>query len=75
MQRFWVAAVMIEHGVMLVRVMLMRLTPDSPTWVANARDRMEFRYNQWTNGAEKLLQAGKTINQIHDEIYSWDAGD
>eukprot|EP00329_Picozoa_sp_Boothbay-MS584-11_P004683 46890_4 len=124
-QRFWVSAVMIEHGVMLMRVshtyvtyvlsvsfltmhdylpiqvahfhtqpsdniqrthitdnlytvnrsvILMRLSPESPSWVANARDRMEFRYNQWIDGAQAMLQAGMDINAIHDEIYSWDAG-
>ena len=56
-------------------VILMRLSPESPSWVANARDRMEFRYNQWIDGAQAMLQAGMDINAIHDEIYSWDAGD
>ena len=33
-QRLWVLSVAIEHGIMLMRIAIMKLAPETPTWCA-----------------------------------------
>ena len=38
-QRLWVMAMLIEHGVMLMRLCIMRFSPDTPAWITEAKDK------------------------------------
>lgn len=64
-QKLWVVMVLIEHCVMLMRVMILSLSPAVPEWVADARDILQFRTSQWESGVEAMYAAGQTIEDIH----------
>ena len=64
-QRLWVLTVTIEHAVMLMRIGIMRMSPEMPNWIADAKDTLEFRTMRMEEEVENLLAQGKMMNEIH----------
>jgi hypothetical protein len=63
-QRLWTLTVLIEHGVMVMRIAIMKLSPENPAWVSEAKDTLEYRSSQMELKVEQLLRDGKTPEQI-----------
>jgi hypothetical protein len=57
--KLWVIAVVIEHGVLLARIVLEKSSPTVPTWLVDAHNILEFRKGQMV-----------PFSQVHlDEIH------
>ena len=67
-QRLWVMAMLIEHGVMLMRLVIMRVSPSTPAWIAEAKDKLEFRVSGWEHSVDEMLRDGKSVEAIHDAL-------
>ena len=67
-QRLWVMAMLIEHGVMLMRLVIMRFSPDTPAWITEAKDKLEFRVHGWEHSVEGMRRDGKSMEEIHDAL-------
>jgi hypothetical protein len=67
-QRLWTLSVLIEHGVMIMRIAIMKLSPENPEWIAEAKDTLEYRSRQWENKVEQLLREQKTSEEIHNAM-------
>lgn len=65
-QRLWVMAMLIEHGVMLMRIFIMRVSPDTPSWISDAKDKLDFRVRGWEEAVDTMRRDGKTTETIHD---------
>eukprot|EP01043_Picozoa_sp_COSAG02_P023781 COSAG02_NODE_1279_length_13487_cov_7.611696_12_plen_1124_part_00 len=63
-QRLWTLTVLIEHGVMIMRIAIMKLSPENPEWVSEAKDTLEYRSRQMELKVEQLLRDGKTQEEI-----------
>ena len=63
-QRLWTLTVVIEHGVMLMRIAIMKLSPENPEWISEAKDTLEYRSSQMELKVDQLLRAGKTQHEI-----------
>lgn len=67
-QRLWVMAMLIEHGVMLMRLVIMRFSPDTPAWILAAKDKLDFRVRDWEHSVDGMRRDGKTLEEIHDAL-------
>ena len=68
-QRLWVYTMIIEHGVMLMRVVIGSLSPENPAWIESDKDTLNFRVGQWENGIEDMQREGCSLEQIHDAMH------
>merc|ERR1712216_355471 len=66
--KLWVVMVIIEHSVMLMRVAIMRFSPEVPEWISEAKDVLNFRVDQWEAGIEAMKEEGFTVEAIHDQM-------
>eukprot|EP01048_Picozoa_sp_COSAG05_P010916 COSAG05_NODE_992_length_6265_cov_7.908693_1_plen_1089_part_00 len=64
-QRLWTLLVLIEHGIMMMRIAIMKFAPDKPVWIIDAQDTLDFRIEVMHETLDNLLAAGKTIDEIH----------
>ena len=69
-QRLWVYTMIIEHGVMLMRVVIGSLSPENPEWIEYDKDTLNYRVEQWENGMEDMQREGCSLEQIHDAMNS-----
>lgn len=67
-QRLWVMAMLIEHGVMLMRLVIMRVSPNTPAWISEAKDKLDFRVSGWENSVDEMKRDGKRLETIHDAL-------
>jgi hypothetical protein len=69
-QKMWVVMVLIEHAVMLMRVLILSLSPAVPDWIKDAKDTLQFRLAQWESGIDAMysrdgVDASTTMQDIH----------
>ena len=67
-QRLWTLTVLIEHGVMIMRIAIMKLSPENPDWVNEAKDTLDYRSRQMELKVERLLRDSKTPEQIAEAM-------
>ena len=67
-QRLWVITMFIEHAVMLLRIFIMKASPENPDWIIEAKDVLDFRSKTWSEQVAKLVEARKTVHEIHDTL-------
>ena len=53
---------------MLMRVMIMSMSPEVPAWIENAKDVLNFRIDQWTDQIEAMHDENYTLHQIYDAV-------
>eukprot|EP01052_Picozoa_sp_SAG31_P026523 SAG31_NODE_2409_length_5754_cov_2.321485_2_plen_1028_part_00 len=73
--RLWAYAVLLEHGVMLLRVFILKLEPQVPSWLDDAKKIADFRVGQWKTATKLMKKQGYTMDQIHAEIHLADGAE
>lgn len=71
--RLWVLAVIIEHGVMMMRIVIQSMSPEEPDWIADAKDTLEFRAKGWEAKIDEMVRKGSTTQEIHDAMHDDEA--
>jgi hypothetical protein len=67
--RLWVLAVIIEHGVMMMRIVIQSMSPEEPDWIADAKDTLQFRAKGWEAKIDEMVRKGSTTQEIHDAMH------
>ena len=71
--RLWVLAVIIEHGVMMMRIVIQSMSPEEPDWIADAKDTLQFRAKGWEAKIDEMVRKGSTTQEIHDAMHDDEA--
>jgi hypothetical protein len=71
--RLWVLAVIIEHGVMMMRIVIQSMSPEEPDWIADAKDTLQFRAKGWEAKIDEMVCKGSTTQEIHDAMHDDEA--
>lgn len=60
-------SLVLEHGIMLVRIVISYLAPEWPEWVLSERDVLQWRLEKWDHGIQDWYAKGHTLEEIRDE--------
>jgi hypothetical protein len=63
-QRLWMFSVMVEHVVMMMRVVIAKFSPEIPEWTEDARDVLKFRTSKWDSDITKMYALDKTLEEV-----------
>ena len=68
-QRLWALSLLAEHAVLLVWLGVRTIEPMVPAWIAEARDTLEFRVDEWKCMTGKMEAAGHTTAYIQHMMW------
>eukprot|EP01051_Picozoa_sp_SAG22_P009632 SAG22_NODE_815_length_7037_cov_6.192130_5_plen_482_part_00 len=63
--RLWVTMFLVEHVVLLLRVIILVISPSSPAWVEKARETLHFRVQNKYKTEEELEREPKIIEEYN----------
>ena len=69
-QRLWTISVALEHAMVLIRVVILKLEPEEPKWISEKQDTLQFRIDQWKKAAKLMQASNMTLEEIHLEMYT-----
>ena len=68
-QRLWTVMLLIEHGVLVCRMIIIKVEPEVPEWLTPARTTLNFRIGQWQKAAKYMRKQGLDTDEIQHRMW------
>jgi hypothetical protein len=68
-QRLWTILLLLEHAVLICRMVINKLEPEVPDWLRHSRITLNHRVKQWQKAVKYMRKTGLTTDEIQHKMW------